>query len=147
MFLLTYDQSTAPTNITPQDAPGLQRLMESLALSIQQKKQEKYRQNGLFWSAIFYIALVNNLLWLTNEKICIIMCFYLFTADSSKARHRIRSKIQKEKNKLNEVIGFYNMLVQEEEAVPAIDIILAAECPLWPWDKGMGLTCRFSYLL
>lgn len=65
------------------------------------------------------------------------MCIYI--SDSSKARQRITSKIQKEKSKLGEVIGFYNLLVPEEEAVPSVDDILAAECPLWPWDKGMGL--------
>ena len=38
---------TAPNDISPDDAPGLQRVMEGLALSIQQKKVDKYRQTGV----------------------------------------------------------------------------------------------------
>lgn len=66
--------------------------------------------------------------------------------DSSKARQRISSKIRKEKSKLGEVIGFYNRLVTEEETVPSVDDVLAAECPLWPWDKGKGLPEVGDYL-
>jgi hypothetical protein len=38
---------TAPNDISPDDAPGLQRVMEGLAPSIQQKKVDKYRQTGV----------------------------------------------------------------------------------------------------
>ncbi|CAL8352691.1 unnamed protein product [Merluccius merluccius] len=93
--------AATPNDISPDDAPGLQRVMEGLALSIQQKKMDKYRQT-----------------------------------DSNKARQRIQSKIEKDKKKLSQAMDFYNRLVSAEDAVGPVDIILAAECPLWPWDKG-----------
>lgn len=34
------------------------------------------------------------------------------------------------------------MLVPEEEAVSSVDIILAAECPLWPWDKESDIPLK-----
>ncbi len=73
--------------------------------------------------------------------------FLIYITDSSKAGQHISSKTQKEKKKLGEVFGFYNMLVPEEEAVASVNIILAAECPLWLWDKGMGLPKLVDYVL
>ncbi|KAK0134005.1 hypothetical protein N1851_030441 [Merluccius polli] len=99
--------AATPNDISPDDAPGLQRVMEGLALSIQQKKMDKYRQT-----------------------------------DSNKARQRIQSKIEKDKQKLSQAMDFYNRLVSAEDAVGPVDIILAAECPLWPWDKDSDVPLK-----
>ncbi|KAK0131236.1 hypothetical protein N1851_034058 [Merluccius polli] len=99
--------AATPNDISPDDAPGLQRVMEGLALSIQQKKMDKYRQT-----------------------------------DSNKARQRIQSKIEKDKKKLSQAMDFYNRLVSAEDAVGPVDIILAAECPLWPWDKDSDVPLK-----
>ena len=74
------------------------------------------------------------------------LCFTPFCSDSNKARQRIVSKIQKEKQKLGEAIELYNQLVADGEAVGSVDTVLAAE--LWPWDNGMILcslqsTCMY----
>ena len=137
---------TAPNDISPDDAPGLQRVMEGLAPSIQQKKVDKYRQTGVL-EVIFFLVqscscvihlfpmlLANNnirkkLMYCSN-----LLLFVLSIADSNKARQRIQTKIAKDKTKLSQAMDFYNRLVSAEDAVGPVDVILAAECPLWPWD-------------
>lgn len=38
------------------------------------------------------------------------------------------------------------MLVPEEEAVSSVDVVLAAQCPLWPWDKESDIPLKTKKL-
>ena len=83
---------------------------------------------------LFPMLLANNnirkkLMYCSN-----LLLFVLSIADSNKARQRIQTKIAKDKTKLSQAMDFYNRLVSAEDAVGPVDVILAAECPLWPWD-------------
>ena len=66
------------------------------------------------------------------------LLFVLSIADSNKARQRIQTKIAKDKTKLSQAMDFYNRLV--EDAVGPVYVILAAECPLWQWDKDIWIS-------